>query len=90
MLSLEEIKVYLRVDEEEEDSLLLQLEKFSREDIENATGVSYLQGENLETYRLAQLVIINDRYENRGSQDLEFKSNNILSSLFTKLKYSEE
>ena len=35
------------------------------------------------------MMIVTDRYENRGSQDLGFKANNSLSGLYTKLKYGE-
>lgn len=87
MLTLDEIKLYLRVDGSEEDKLITQLELFSREEIKNSTGVIYDAKSKSETYKLAQLIIITDRYENRGSEDLEFKPNNILSCLFNKLKY---
>ena len=36
---------------------------------------------------MAQLIIITDRFENRGSNDGDFKPNNILSCLYTKLKF---
>ena len=88
-LELEDIKMYLRIDDNTEDSLLIMLEKFSREEIKNSTGVPYNSEGNSETYKLAQLVIIADRYENRGSEDMKFTPNNILSCLYTKLKYKE-
>ena len=89
ILELEDIKMYLRIDDNTEDSLLIMLEKFSREEIENSTGVPYNSEGNSETYKLAQLVIIADRYENRGSEDMKFTPNNILSGLYTRLKYKE-
>ncbi len=89
VLDLEEIKLYLRVDDDTEDSLLKILEQFSREEIENSTGVPYKPEGNSETYKLAQLIIIADRYENRGSEDMKFTPNNILSGLYTRLKYKE-
>ncbi|UUV17369.1 head-tail connector protein [Fusobacteria bacterium ZRK30] len=88
MLTLDEIKLYLRVDDSEEDKLITQLELFSREEIKNSTGVEYVEENPTETYKLAQLIIIADRYENRASEDQEFKPNNILSCLYSKLKYS--
>ena len=88
MLSLSDIKDYLRLDGDEDENLLIRLERFSREEIENATGMEYKEFENSETYELAQLIIIADRYENRASQDIEFVANNILSSLYMKLKSS--
>ena len=35
---------------------------------------------------MAMLIVIADRYENRASTDTEFKVNNILSSIYTRLK----
>lgn len=90
MLTLGEIKLYLRVDGNDEDTLITQLELFSREEIKNSTGVKYDEDNLTETYKLCQLTIITDRYENRGSEDLEFKANNMLSCLYSKLKYIEE
>lgn len=89
-LSLVEVKEYLRIDGDEEDRLIQRLIDFSKEEIESSTGVKYNPSGNSKIYELAQLIIITDRYENRGSQDLEFKPNNGLSSLYTKLKYRRE
>ena len=89
MVDLIKAKEYLRIDEEYEDSLIETLIEFSKEEIENSTGVTFDSGGDTKTYELAQLIIITDRYENRGSQDLEFKPNNMLSSLYTKLKYGD-
>jgi len=95
MLTVDEIKLYLRVDEPEEDNLIETLEEFSREEIEESTGASYELYKEDKLYRLAQLMIITDRYENRGSQDIQFRANNALSGIYTKLKckvaiYEEE
>lgn len=89
MVDLTKAKEYLRIDEDYEDTLIEMLIDFSKEEIENSTGVTFDSGGNTRTYELAQLIIITDRYENRGSQDLEFKPNNMLSSLYTKLKYGD-
>ena len=89
MIDKAKAKEYLRIDEEYEDSLIEMLIDFSKEEIKNSTGVTFDSGGNTKTYELAQLIIITDRYENRGSQDLEFKPNNMLSSLYTKLKYGD-
>ena len=86
MLGLDEIKLYLRVDGTEENDFITSLEKYSREEIEASTGADYDTYNETETYRLAQLLIITDRYENRGSQDVEIKANNALSSIYRKLK----
>lgn len=87
MVDLVKAKEYLRVDDDSENILIESLIEFSKEEIENSTGVKFNSSGNSKTYELAQLIIITDRYENRGSQDLEFKPNNILSGLYTKLKY---
>lgn len=89
MIDKAKAKEYLRIDEDYEDSLIEMLIDFSKEEIKNSTGVTFDSGGNTKTYELAQLIIITDRYENRGSQDLEFKPNNMLSSLYTKLKYGD-
>ncbi|MGL5717397.1 MAG: head-tail connector protein [Paraclostridium sp.] len=89
MIELAKAKEYLRIDEEDEDSLVEMLIEFSKEEIENSTGVSFDSGGSSRTYELAQLIIITDRYENRSSSDQEFKANNILSSLYTKLRYGD-
>lgn len=89
MVDLTKAKEYLRIDEDYEDTLIEMLIDFSKEEIENSTGVTFASGGDTKTYELAQLIIITDRYENRGSQDLEFKPNNMLSSLYTKLKYGD-
>lgn len=87
MVTLEKVKEYLRVDGEEEETLIKFLIEYSKEEIENSTGVTCDSCSKPKTYELAQLIIINDRFENRGSEDLEFKPNNALSSLYIKLKY---
>lgn len=84
-VTLEKAKTYLRIDGNDEDDLILSLIEYSKEEIKNSTGDD---GENpSHTYIMAQLLIITDRYENRGSNDEEFKINNILSRLLTKLKF---
>lgn len=89
MIDKAKAKEYLRIDEDYEDTLIEMLIDFSKEEIKNSTGVTFDSGGDTKTYELAQLIIITDRYENRGSQDLEFKPNNMLSSLYTKLKYGD-
>lgn len=89
MIDLTKAKGYLRVDEDYDDTFIEMLIEFSREEIENSTGVTFDSGGDTKTYELAQLVIIADRYEKRGSQDLEFKPNNMLSSMYIKLKYGD-
>ena len=75
VLTLEEAKQYLRVDSDEDDTLISLLIDYSKE--ENG---------NSNTYILAQMLILADRYENRSSNDTEFKPNNALSCIYTRLK----
>lgn len=87
-IDLDNVKKYLRVESEEEDGYIEFLIEFSKEIIKNSTGND---GANpSRTYEAAQLLIIADRYENRGSDDKEFKANNALQCLYTKLKYRGE
>lgn len=88
-VSLDTAKQYLRIDTDEEDQFIEMLIEFSKEEIEQSTGVKFSPSGTTKSYELAQLIIITDRYENRGSQDLEFKVNDTLSSIYTKLKYME-
>ncbi len=84
-INLENVKKYLRVESDDEDTFIEFLIEFSKEEIKNSTGDD---GTNpSRTYETAQLLIISDRYENRGIEDREFKPNNALQCLFTKLKY---
>lgn len=86
VLTLENIKEYLRVDSDEDDILIETLADYAREEIEDSTGVKFNEEGNSETYNMAMLIIIADRYENRASTDTEFKVNNILSCIYTRLK----
>lgn len=86
VLTLEEIKEYLRVDSDEDDTLINLFMEYAKEEIEDSTGVKFNKEGNSETYNMAMLIIIADRYENRASTDTEFKVNNILSSIYTRLK----
>lgn len=86
VLTLEEIKEYLRVDSDEDDTLINLFMEYAKEEIEDSTGVKFNKEGNSETYNIAMLIIIADRYENRASTDTEFKVNNILSCIYTRLK----
>lgn len=86
VLGLEEIKEYLRVDSNEDDTLIQLFAEYAKEEIEGATGVKFNENGNSETYNIAMLIIIADRYENRASTDVDFKPNNILSCIYTRLR----
>jgi uncharacterized phage protein (predicted DNA packaging) len=86
MLEIDEIKLYLRVDSDEEDTLITSLESFSREEIEASSGATYENYKDTQLYKMAQLIIITDRYENRSTLDSEKIENTALNSIYTKLK----
>ena len=86
VLALGNIKEYLRVDSDEDDTLINLFTEYAKEEIEDSTGVKFNEEGNSETYNMAMLIVIADRYENRASTDTEFKVNNILSSIYTRLK----
>lgn len=88
ILSLDDVKLYLRIDSDEEDNFISDLIEYSKEEIKNSTGDDGINPSY--TYRMAQLLIISDRFENRGSNEVEFKPNNALSCLLAKLKYKGE
>lgn len=86
-LTLDEIKLYLRVEDQEEDQLIESLLKYSIEEIQNSTGATIEKYGELETYKLLQKIIITDRYENRSSLDgSEVVKNNMISPILLKLK----
>lgn len=84
-MELEEIKLYLRVDSESEDMLLLSLKVAAEEYLTNAGVIKdYTQ----ELYKLAIKLLISHWYENRDivligsiSKKLEYSLNHILIQL---------
>lgn len=86
VLKLEDVKEYMRVDSNDDDTLITMLMDYAKEEIFDSTGVEYNENGNSDTYNMAMLIICTDRYENRASTDNEFKVNNILSSIYTRLK----
>ncbi|HIG0362059.1 head-tail connector protein [Clostridium sporogenes] len=87
IVTLEEIKQYLRIESDciEEDSFLELLKKSAEQYIKNTTGKLFDDRNDLA--KLACLIFICDRYENRGSADLTIKAQNALSYILTQLSY---
>lgn len=91
-MELNEIKEYLRVDGEEDDSLISSLFVSTKKYIENATGVTEEIARNreiLEVYNLTVKILLSHWYENRipeiaGSKPHEL--NFSLTSLFLQLE----
>ena len=83
-VTLEEAKKYLRVDGDDEDETINFLINFSKDDIKNSTGDD---GSNpLETYKMAQLLIIANRFETRTTEEKDIKDNKVLDALMLKIK----
>ncbi len=64
LITLKETKEYLRVDGDEDDSLIESLINASEEYLKNATGKTFNSTNHLA--RLFCLVLVVDWYENRG------------------------
>lgn len=63
ILTLEEIKQWLRIDHDEEDTLLLTLKETARQYLRNATGREWSRTNQVA--RQVMLCLIADMYENR-------------------------
>ena len=61
VLTLENIKEYLRVDSDEDDTLINLFTEYAKEEIEDSTGVKFNEEGNSETYNMAMLIVIADR-----------------------------
>lgn len=83
-MKLEEIKIFLRVDEEEDDELISSLHLAAESYIENATGIvkeMIIDREQLlSLYNLTLKILITHWYENRSVE--------ITGSNFNKLSFS--
>ena len=87
LLTIADVKPYLRIETNytDEDNLITDLLLFSKTYLENA-GV--IETDNA-VYRLAQKIIIDDRYNHRGSINVSVKANNALIPLITQLQRAE-
>jgi len=61
-MELEELKVYLRIDHDDEDYLLQSFQKMAREYIKNAVGEV---DKNNELYKFSEAILVGHWYENR-------------------------
>lgn len=75
MLTLSELKEWLRIDFSEDDNLLLSLLNASCATIEIATGVSKdyvescLEDTLVELYKMTQILLITDIYNNENGEN---------------------
>jgi uncharacterized phage protein (predicted DNA packaging) len=87
IVSLDEVKNWLRIDFNEDDALLTTLIGAAEEYLQNATGVGYDETNNLA--KLFCMTLIADWYENR---DMIGKASDqvrpIIQSILTQLTYS--
>lgn len=87
LLTLDDVKPYLRIESSytDEDSDIEDLLLFSKTYLLNA-GIAQIDD---PVYRLAQKIIIDDRYNHRGSINVSVKANNALIPLITQLQRAE-
>ncbi|BDR82552.1 head-tail connector protein [Clostridium tetani] len=101
-MDLNEVKEYLRIDEEDEDSTLSSLLFAAKSYIKNGTGLTenmIKDDETLELYKLCLKILISHWYENRAIETtgpnfhkLSFSLESILLQLeaeYLKIKRSE-
>lgn len=82
MLTLDEAKNYLRVDFADDDKFITDLMNYSKEYLLGA-GISASES---FLYKLAQEIIINDRYNNRGSESVTSKAQSSLNEIILQLQ----
>lgn len=92
ILTLEEVKSYLRIDYEEDDILLSSLIAISEEYIDSCVGTAYKSDEKaIKLANLLQKKLISNMFENRGTEiSNSTKKDNIVTTILDKLSnYSE-
>lgn len=87
LITLDETKKYLRVDGNEENSLIESLIAAAEEYLKNATGKSFDKTNQLA--RLFCLVLVVDWYENRGltAGKVGDKTRPVIDSMLAQLNY---
>ena len=90
MITLKETKEYLRVDGDEEDTLITSLIAAAQEYLKNATGKIF--DNTNELARLFCLVLVVDWYENRnlGAGKIGDKIRPVIDSMLAQLNYCYE
>lgn len=88
-MDLEELKLFLRIDTEEEDTLIQSLQLSAEEYLLNA-GVT--KDYNKELYKLAIKILVSHWFENRSVENIGKNISKIafgLDTIITQLKYSQ-
>ena len=90
LITLDEAKEYLRVDGDEDNTLINTLIKVSEEYLRNATGKTFGDTNNLA--RLFCLILVVDWYENRGltAGKVGDKIRPVINSMLAQLNYCYE
>lgn len=87
IVSLDEVKNWLRIDFSEDDALLTTLISAAEEYLKNATGVEF--DENNHLAKLFCMTLISDWYENREMiGKATDQTRPIIQSILTQLTYS--
>lgn len=84
ILTLEEVKEYLKIDYDDEDNLLLELISTAENYLYNATGTHFDSSNRLA--KLYCRVLVNEWYKDRGLTG-NSKVRYTLQSILTQLKY---
>lgn len=88
-MELEELKLFLRVDGNEEDSLIKSLQASAEEYL---TDAGIMKNYNKEKYKLAVKILVNHWYENRAVETIGKNVSKVafgLDTILVQLKYSQ-
>jgi uncharacterized phage protein (predicted DNA packaging) len=87
IVSLDEVKTWLRVDFTDDDALLTTLINAAEQYLKNATGITYDSTNHLA--KLFCMTLISDWYENREMiGKATYQTRPIIQSILTQLTYS--
>lgn len=79
---ISELKEFINVYHNDDDILITSLANFSVNYIKDYTGLNDEQiGEKKESLKIALFLIVADLYDNRGQQNLQYKTNLMLKSI---------
>lgn len=88
-MELEELKLFIKVDSDEEDILIKSLQIAAEEYL---TDAGIMKNYNKEKYKLAVKILVNNWYENRAVETIGKNVSKIafgLDTILIQLKYSQ-
>lgn len=88
MMTLEEAKTFCRIDNDEEDALIMTLLKTADDYMESACGKNY--DKNSEKAKLCQGILVNHWYENRSLIGNKKALPYSIENLLLQLRYTAE